>query len=500
MPSALSPCEVWGIALTRRNKKAPNIKWSLFVSFTALTVVLMLLMGGLQFLLLRSVYSWSTEHRMQSLLYELALDVQEEDFALTVAARAEEAGTAAVVYRVSEDSYMLVAEAREVNGVSQQFTAADVHQLYQKTQAEEGMLQERAETLFGDRMSPRDPEHKRLISTYIVTTPRGETYFILLDTDILPLHAIFHFLKNQLMLVSLISLAISAGIAFLLARHVAAPIERINSKAKRLPLGEYDIDFSEKSYREIEELSATLNHTADDLSRTDRLQKELIANISHDLRTPLTMIVGYAEVMRDIEGENTPENMQVIIDEATRLSALVNDLLEISRIQGGSNERKNERFDLGLLVTETIERYRRLKENSGFEFSATVEENCCVFADKEKILQVICNLINNAINYSDDDKNVNVRVFKTESAVRLEVIDHGIGIAPENIEHIWERYYREETTHRRSVAGSGLGLSIVRDILELHHARYGVSSVLGEGSVFWFEIWEENEQLCPECV
>ena len=310
----------------------------------------------------------------------------------------------------------------------------------------------------------------------------------------------FHLLQNQLLFVSIISLAIAAGIAFLLARHIARPLERINSKAKRLPRGEYNIDFSEKSYREIEELSETLNRTEDDLSKTDRLQKELIANISHDLRTPLTMIVGYAEVMRDIEGENKPENIQVIIDEATRLSSLVNDLLEISRIQGEREERKNEHFDLGDLATETVERYCRLKENSGFTFTAACDKDCLVYADKAKLLQVICNLINNAINYSEEDKRVSVRVLKKADAVRLDVVDHGIGIAPEHIEHVWERYYRGEKPHRRSTVGSGLGLSIVREILDLHHARYGVNSVLGEGSVFWFELLVENENLFPECV
>lgn len=500
MPSVLSPCAVSGIASMRRKRKAPKIKWSLFASFTAFTAVLMILIGALQFLLFRSVYGWTTQSRMKSLLYELALDVQEEDFSFTVVSKAEDAGTALSIYRVSEDGFTLVAESAEVNGILQQVTAADVHELYRLTLREEGVLQEQAETLFGERMAPESIGHQRLISAYVTRTPEGETYFIFLDTERLPLRPLLHFLENQLVVVSVISLAIAAGIAFLLARHIAAPLERINEKAKRLPRGEYDIDFSEKSYREIEELSVTLNRTSDDLSRTDRLQKELIANISHDLRTPLTMIVGYAEVMRDIEGENKPENIQVIIDEATRLSSLVNDLLEISRVQGGSNDRKNETFDLGTLAIETTERYRRLKANGGFEFSVSAEGDCRVYADKEKILQVICNLINNAINYSEDVKQVDVRVFRNGEAVRLEVADRGIGIAPESIEHVWERYYREKVSHRRSVAGTGLGLSIVREILELHHARYGVSSVLGEGSVFWFELWEENQQLCPECV
>lgn len=483
----------------RHNRRAPKIKWSLFASFTAFTVVLMILIGALQLLLLKTVYGWTTQNRMQSLLYELALDVQKEDFTFDVVSKAEEAGTALSLYRVSEDGYTLVADSVEINGLSHQLTSTDIHTLYRLT-LEEGMLQENGAELFGERIVPASPDHKRLISTYVTNTPDGETFFILLDTDLLPLRSIFHLLQNHLLFVSLISLAIAAGIAFLLARHIAHPLERINNKAKRLPRGEYNIDFSEKSYREIEELSETLNRTEDELSKTDRLQKELIANISHDLRTPLTMIVGYAEVMRDIEGENKPENIQVIIDEATRLSSLVNDLLEISRIQGEREERKNEHFDLGDLAKETVERYCRLKENSGFTFTAECEEDCLVYADKAKLLQVICNLINNAINYSEEDKRVSVRVLKKAGAVRLEVADHGIGIAPEHIEHVWERYYRGEKPHRRSTVGSGLGLSIVREILDLHHARYGVNSVLGEGSVFWFELLVENENLFPECV
>ena len=500
MPSVLLPCAVWGTVLMRRKRRAPKIKWSLFASFTAFTVVLMIVIGALQFLLLRTVYGWTTQSRMQTLLYELALDVQKDDFSFDVAAKAEEAGTALSLYRVSEAGYTLVAKSEEINGISHQLTASDIHTLYALTLAEEGVFQENGSDLFGDRIAPASPDHKRLISTYVTKTPEGETFFILLDTDLIPLRSMFHLLQNQLLFVSIISLAIAAGIAFLLARHIARPLERINNKAKRLPRGKYNIDFSEKSYREIEELSETLNHTEDDLSKTDRLQKELIANISHDLRTPLTMIVGYAEVMRDIEGENKPENIQVIIDEATRLSSLVNDLLEISRIQGEREERKNEHFDLGDLATETVERYCRLKENSGFTFTAECEEDCLVYADKAKLLQVICNLINNAINYSEEDKRVSVRVLKKAGAVRLEVADHGIGIAPEHIEHVWERYYRGEKPHRRSTVGSGLGLSIVREILDLHHARYGVNSVLGEGSVFWFELLVENENLFPECV
>ena len=168
-----------------RERNAPRIKWSLFASFTAFTVIIMILIGVLQFLLLKTVYGWTTQNRMRSLLYELALDVQEEDFDFTVVSKAEEAGTALVVYRVSEEGFTLVAEAVEVNGLSAQFTAADVNELYLKTCKEKGILQEQGEELFGNRVRPGDPEHKRLISAYVTRTPAGETYFIVLDTDFL---------------------------------------------------------------------------------------------------------------------------------------------------------------------------------------------------------------------------------------------------------------------------------------------------------------------------
>ena len=460
----------------------------------------MILISALQLLLLNTVYGWTTENRMKTLAYELALDIQNESFEEIVVNKAEGANTAAFVFRVEEGVFSKKAELQDGGNVTKRLGGGALLYVYQLAVENEGILQVRTSTLFGDILHISPPEHERLITALIAQASDGEEYLLLLDTDILPLRSLFHLLQNQLMLVSLISLTIAAVLAFLLARHIAAPIERISKKADLLPRGKYDIDFSEKSYREIEELSSTLNQTADELSKTDRLQKELIANISHDLRTPLTTIVGYAEMMRDIEGENTPENIDVIIDEATRLSSLVNDLLEISRIQGGTNELKCECFNLADLARETVDRYRRLKENSGFDFDLKVTGNCRIYADKAKILQVICNLINNAIHYSENERRVSVRVFETKKAVRLEVEDHGIGIAPEQINHVWERYYRGEKNHRRRASGSGLGLSIVREVLDLHQARYGVSSVLGEGSVFWLELSMDNENLSPECV
>ncbi|MBE6611201.1 MAG: HAMP domain-containing histidine kinase [Ruminococcaceae bacterium] len=321
---------------------------------------------------------------------------------------------------------------------------------------------------------------------------RGRDMIVILNTTISPVDSTVRTLESELILISIIMSVLALILSFVLARHVARPIVRINRGASQLAEGNYAIKFSAGGYREIAELSDTLNYAAEELSKTGALQRELIANISHDLRTPLTMIKGYAEVMRDIPGENTPENVQIIIDEAERLSSLVNDVLDISRLQSGTQELMPEQFNLTETVREVIGRFSKLTEQDGWVIEFRSDTEVMVTADRTRILQVIYNFINNAITHSDGDKTVTVTQRVTTendvNRVRIEVTDRGEGIAPEEIPNIWDRYYKVDKLHRRAVTGSGLGLSIVKSILELHHARYGVESRIGEGSTFWFEL------------
>ena len=241
-------------------------------------------------------------------------------------------------------------------------------------------------------------------------------------------------------------------------------------------------------FREAKDLADTLNYASEELSRSDKMQKELLANISHDLRTPLTMISGYGEVMRDVPGENTPENIQIIIDESTRLSELVNDLLDLSKIQTESVKFEKTRVDLTDAIESTLVRYNKLMERDGFTIEFFSDGNAFVEADKIRMLQVIYNLTNNALNYSGEDKYVCVKQEVNDGKVRISITDHGDGIAPEDIAMIWDRYYKVDRVHKRAVVGTGLGLSIVKGILEAHGATYGVESALGYGSTFWFEL------------
>jgi signal transduction histidine kinase len=222
------------------------------------------------------------------------------------------------------------------------------------------------------------------------------------------------------------------------------------------------------------------------------MQKELLANVSHDLRTPLTMIRGYGEVMRDLPGENTPENVQLIIDEAERLSELVDDMLDLSRLQAGTRELKIELFDLTEVVRALMTRYDKLIEHEGYDMTFHADEHVLVQADRTMILQAVYNLINNAVNYAGADRRVEVTQRREGERVRISVRDFGKGIEEEHLPLIWDRYYKVDRVHTRATVGTGLGLSITKDILERHGADYGVRSTPGEGSEFWFELPVDN--------
>ena len=215
------------------------------------------------------------------------------------------------------------------------------------------------------------------------------------------------------------------------------------------------------------------------------LRKELLANVSHDLRTPLTMIQGYAEVMRDLPGENTPENVQIIIEETERLTSLVNDLLDLSRLESGAITLERTRFDLTQSIRAILRRYDKL---ASYSFPFEAEEDVFVTADELKISQVVYNLVNNAITYAGEDKTVTLRQTVENGKVRISVSDTGEGIPQDKLKDIWERYYKVDKEHKRAQVGTGLGLSIVKNILELHGGAYGVESEEGKGSTFWFEL------------
>ena len=314
---------------------------------------------------------------------------------------------------------------------------------------------------------------------------------IFVNASLEPLNTTVNILSNQLIIVSIIVILLSLIIGYFISKRISKPIVKMNENAKKLANGKYDFSFDNHSnIYEIDELANTLNYAKKELAETDELRRDLLANVSHDLKTPLTMIKGYAEMLRDLNIDNVEKrnaNLNVIIEEAERLNILVNDLLTLSKIQAHKDVLEKENFDIVELINNIINRYSIYKDTEGYIFEVNTPDRVIVNADKKKIEQVIYNLINNAINYTGDDNKVIINVL-VDKNIRVEIKDTGKGIKKEDLPHIWDKYYHSKKKHKRNVIGTGIGLSIVKTILESHNFKYGVESKKNKGTIFYFEI------------
>ena len=322
----------------------------------------------------------------------------------------------------------------------------------------------------------------------IINLSDDSEVLLVLVARLVPVRYIANLWRNQFILISIIIVALTAIFAILVARNISRPISSLNNAAKSLAKGKYDTKFEADGYLEIEELSDTLNYAVSELAKLDSYQKELIANVSHDLRTPLTLIAGYSEMMRDYPSEITKENLQIIIDEANRLTSLVNAILDLSKLQSKTDILDNEEINVTELIENIIKRNNELLTQTDCTVKFEFEEDVYVYSEQSKLETILYNFLSNAINYCGDDKLVIVEQTTENEYVKISFIDHGIGIAKEHINDIWNRYYKIDKNHDRKHEGTGIGLAIVKSVLERYGAEYGVESEEGKGSEFWFKL------------
>ena len=329
-----------------------------------------------------------------------------------------------------------------------------------------------------------------LIKVRIVSTDSGLTRIIFVNSETTPVRNITDSLRIQLTVLSVVMLVLSVIMSLIYSKQLSKPIIEMNNEAEKLARGDFDVHFEQSSgSRELDELGEKLNYAASELSKVDSLRTELIANVSHDLRTPLTLITGYSEMMRDLPGENNADNLNLIIDESKRLSQIVNDVLDISRFQSGTMQLDMQRFCITDEIKSLLERLSAFTSQEGYHLTFEHSESVYVNADRNAISRVMYNLISNAINYTDSEsKSVSIIQTVNGDEVKIDVIDHGKGITQDELPFIFDRYYRSKDAHVRSIIGSGLGLSIVKSILTAHDARFGVLSSPGKGSDFWFSL------------
>ncbi|PKM58308.1 MAG: two-component sensor histidine kinase [Firmicutes bacterium HGW-Firmicutes-3] len=320
------------------------------------------------------------------------------------------------------------------------------------------------------------------------TLQSGQTVSLTFYALVVPVNATVTTLRYQLYYISGIMLILAVGIALIIAKWVSKPIEEISRNALTLAKGDYNTHFDGKGFLEIAALSDTLNTAAVELGRVEALRRELMANVSHDLRTPLSLIYSYAEMMNDFPGEITPEQTRVIMDETRWLTELVNDVLDISKLDNDMERLVATRFNLTHNLRETVARVQELLKNDGFDITFTHSSDVFVNADETKIGRAFYNLLINAVNYSGDSRNIAIIQSISENLVWISIMDSGEGILEDDLPFIWDRYFKSGKKHKRPVIGTGLGLFIVKKIIELHGGKYGVTSEIDKGSTFWFEL------------
>ena len=332
----------------------------------------------------------------------------------------------------------------------------------------------------------------------MTATKISNNLYIFISTSLIPLDSTINIIEQQLIVVSIVVLLLSIVVAYFISKRLSDPIIKISKAANLIAKGKLKTNFETTSdIKELIDLTNALNDMKEELSKTEELQKDLMANVSHDLKTPLTMIKAYAELILDIninDKEKCISNLNIIIEEVNRLNDLVNDILALTKVENDLDKLNISDFDLIKLIEKIVKQHNIyvIKDGYSIEFIHNNIKELMVDADKKKIEQVIYNLLNNALNYTGEDKKVIIKVVENIKDYTIMVIDSGKGIDKKEINHIFDRYYRSKKNHKRYVYGTGLGLSIVKNILLLHNFDYGVTSKKNKGTTFYFKIKKDD--------
>jgi len=498
----------------KRNKFYIRIRTKLIAVFTLFTMLALLTLMAFQGVLLEPIYRQIKINGIKSAVSDIKQCVEQGSAVLP--AEYWEAAEGMAVYVFDESGHLHYSDRSIGPFVS--LPEAERQRIYQDAVAADGVYfnQKEAEFFrnspkefdnmaqkpmgdkepkkhdsFGDRSMPDKRVDSIVLYGEITTSSEGDELLVVAVSNISPVDATVRTLNVQSVTAALVIVVMAVVLSLIVARKIASPIVNINKAAKGLSDGTYCSPPRKGDYLEAVQLQETLDQVALDLQKNQMLQRELIANVSHDLRTPLTMITGYSEAIRDLPSDDHSDSIQVVIDEANRLNRLVNDLLDLSKLKSGVQVLEKAPIEFTDFLEEIVERLGRMAAAHDIRIQFEYDTAVTVNADSMRLSQAVYNLISNAMYYVGEDRTVYVQQCTTEHTVRVLFTDHGKGIAKDQLDSIWERYYRVRTAGEERPCmdtHSGLGLAIVKSVIELHDGRCGAESEEGKGSTFWFEI------------
>ncbi|HEX3031752.1 MAG TPA: HAMP domain-containing sensor histidine kinase, partial [Bacillota bacterium] len=355
------------------------------------------------------------------------------------------------------------------------------------------------------------------------TDPRLNTKFLLLASrfsngDVLvlssPLAAINESsaIANRFFLFTGLLTILVGGIAvYFYAARFTRPILDLNDIAQQMTKLDFSRKYTVQSTDEIGQLGTSINSLSDQLDRAigelteanaklkediererqlDKMRKEFVSNVSHELKTPIALIQGYAEGLKlNVAGDEENKNFycDVIIDESNKMNRLVLDLLDLSQMESGSFRLERTSFDLGALIDYLLGKYRPILQEKGIRVQVDKQDVLPVNGDLVRIEQVLVNYLNNAINHVDEQKSIRLQVEDRPGKRRITIFNSGANIPPDAMDKIWTSFYKVDTARTRAYGGTGLGLSVVRRVMDLHGNSYGVENN-PDGVSFWFEL------------
>ncbi len=311
--------------------------------------------------------------------------------------------------------------------------------------------------------------------------------------------------------IACIAVLLSSLLIWWLSRRISEPILELTDISKRMTELDFDAKFTSPVQNEIGVLGDHINQLSENLERTiselktannelqkdiekktqiDEMRKEFLSNVSHELKTPIALIQGYAEGLKECindDAESRDFYCEVIMDEAGKMNAMVKNLLSLNQLEFGNDVVAMERFDIVALIRNVLNSANILMEQKGIRLIFKETQEIYVWADEFKVEEVVTNYISNAVNHCDYDKVIEVKVIKEEDKVRVTVFNTGNPIPEEELDKVWIKFYKVDKARTREYGGSGIGLSIVKAIMESLHRDCGVRNYRN-GVEFWFEL------------
>ena len=340
----------------------------------------------------------------------------------------------------------------------------------------------------------------------------SEDYYVFIRTPVESIRESVKVSNHFLLIVGLIALGFSGIFAFVISKTFTRPIKELNSIAKNMSELDFSKEYTVASSDEIGTLGQSINTLSKSLktkiqelheanielekdveqkSKLAEMRSQFISDVSHELKTPIALIQGYAEGLIDgiaTTDEDKNYYLEVILDEANKMSELTHDLLDLSNLEYGKNELNIQSFNICELITNTLKKNEIIFHEQGINATfLNQDEEINVSADSFRIEQVLTNYINNAVKNINEEKQLKIAIEQTENVARIKVFNSGSHISDENLLRIWNKFYKADASRNREQSGSGIGLSLVKAIMDQHQNQYGVNNVEG-GVEFWFEL------------